>query len=512
VEISGRAARATALLVGFYLMGFGLLALLLVVDIGVVMAGLTDHGGIKILFASLIAAVPIVRGIFFTRGNRMRKPPGVLLTPAQEPVLWQRVTHLARQIGTRPPREIRLTADVNASVHEDSRLLGLLPGKRRMFLGVPLLIGLTPAQLDAVLAHELGHYSHQDTRLAGLIHRGRASMVNTIRLYAKTTGPGGVLYQLYRRYAEHYLRTTEAISRQQELAADLASARIAGRDNAAGALRQLPALDAGFGFYLDHYAGAGRQVGLRPTAQEFLGGLHRLLADPARAAELDAIRRNLPQDNPTPYDSHPPLAQRVAAIEALPDDFRGGDGGTAMVLLRHPASAFAAAAGKAWSKETAGLQEADWATLMHASSRARALTRATPLLHAVQALTGTPGTLLLALDLIDAGRVDELAARLPEPEAARGSTGRLRAQHLRTELAAELRALGQVTLADAGRGGWPCDWSAASRFSAAGYLTQEQFADDLDDAASAAVALAPSTASLRSILAGTPTPQPTSAD
>lgn len=494
VGTSGRAVRATGLLVGFYAMGFGILALLLVVD--VVLADLDTPTAIlyKVLAASLLVAVPIVRGIFFTRGNRIRKPLGVVVTPAQEPTLWQRVGELAHQVGTRPPGEIRLTADVNAAVHESSYLLGLLPGKRRMFVGVPLLIGLSPAQLDAVIAHELGHYSNQDTRLAGLVHRGRASVMNTLRLYSKTTGSGGFMFGLYKQYAELYLRTTQAISREQELAADLLAARVAGRDNAACALRQLPALEAGFDFYLDRYASVGHAIGLLPTADEFLGGFRHLLADPDRASELDALRVELPDREASPYDSHPPLAERVAAIESLPEDPRGRDSGSAAVLLRDPAQVFAAVARAYWKPENRTRQQVDWATLVHAAGRARALDQAAPLLAAAGTCTGMTGSLPLVLDLIDSGRLDELAAQLPEPEIAKGTSGRLRAQHLRTALAARLTALVQVTLADQGRGGWPLSWARAGNFVSA------ESGEAIVRGVGAAIALTPSTAPLRELM------------
>ncbi|MCZ9338236.1 M48 family metallopeptidase, partial [Streptomyces sp. TRM76130] len=100
--------------------------------------------------------------------------PGLPVTEADEPALWRTVRELADQVGTRAPSRIALTPDVNAAVSEDARLLGLLPGPRRLYLGVPLLQGLTEAQLRSVLAHELGHYSNADTRLAALTARGRA--------------------------------------------------------------------------------------------------------------------------------------------------------------------------------------------------------------------------------------------------------------------------------------------------------------------------------------------------
>ncbi len=50
----------------------------------------------------------------------LRKPrgelPGIELTPAEQPALWHTVAQLASAVGTRPPDEIRLVAEVNAAV------------------------------------------------------------------------------------------------------------------------------------------------------------------------------------------------------------------------------------------------------------------------------------------------------------------------------------------------------------------------------------------------------------
>ncbi len=508
---SARAVRAASLLIGFYALGFGLLLALAGCDIGLAEAGAPGALLIKVVLASLVLALPIVRGIFFTRGNRMRDVPGLAITPAHEPQLWQRVRTLAEQVGTRPPHEIRLTADVNAAVHENSRLLGLLPGRRRMFLGVPLLIGLTPAQFDAVVAHELGHYSNRDTRMAGLVHRGRASMLNTLRLQQRSSGAGALLFGLYQGYAQHFLRTTEAISREQELAADQAAAGIAGRDNTADALRRLPALDAGYACYLTRYVRAGRAAGLRPTAEEYLGGFRHLLADPDRVGELDSISRDLPEEQAAPFDSHPPIAVRVAAVEQRPEDGRGRDAGSALSLLRDPAAALGAVARHHWPAETAALGEADWPALMHSAGRHAAVGRAAGLLGAAQALTGRPGSLALVLDLVDAGRLDQLTATLPEPPAARGSTGRLRDEQLRTAFKQALTALAEVAVADAGWGGWPLSWARTGGFAVHGGMTPQQFREILGAAVDPVLGTPPSTAALRAQLGAAlavPPPQP----
>lgn len=491
----GRAFKALLLLIGFYGMGFGLLGLLVVLNILLNSLGLPDSVESKAFIASVLLCIPVVRGIFFTRGNRMRKPPGLAVTPRQQPLLWQRVRFLAAQMGTRPPREIRLTPDVNAFVHENTRMAGLLPGKRRLFIGVPLLIGLTPAELDAVLCHELGHYSNKDTRMAGLVQRGRASMLSTVRLYAGKRTGNATLYRVYRGYAEYFLRTTEAISRQQESAADLAAARIAGRANTADALRQLPALQAGFGFYMENYATAGLPAGLRPTEAEFLAGFRHLMADPKRAAELEEIRREPPEEKPTPYDSHPPLRERIAALEALPPDGKGRDGGSALAILYAPDLLFAAVTRTALKKEVAALPQADWAPLFHAAARARVLQAATPLLDATRETVPGAVGLVGVLYAVDAGRLDEIASRLPEPNQAKGTTGRVRAQHMRTAFSRRLLALVQFDLAERGCGSWPFSWSHAPAFT-----SPDIAAPRLDAAVGAVVALTPDTAPLRALL------------
>ena len=102
--------------------------------------------------------------------------------------LWACIRQLASQAGTRAPGRLYLVPDVNAAVWENSGSLGLIPGQRQMMVGVPLLMALTPAQLDAVLAHGLGHYGNRDTRLGGLVGRASQSVLSAVRAAATRKG------------------------------------------------------------------------------------------------------------------------------------------------------------------------------------------------------------------------------------------------------------------------------------------------------------------------------------
>lgn len=272
----------------------------------------------------------------------------------QQPEPWAAVRDLAARYGTRAPDEIVLVGDVNAAVSEESRLLGLVGGRRRMYIGAPLLAGLSERRLHAVLTHELGHYGNSDTRLAAITLRGRQRALRTIAHFEEraarargkeqarqeeraakalakgrnakevdTTG-AGITYRamaaIYTAYATFYLRAPHSVGRAQELAADQAAVRLAGRDATASALRELPVLDTAFDHYMRQYASFGAPARLLPPAGEVYGGLSRFLADPVRRAEPARMRARLPREQRSPYDSHPPSAERVRIGEAAPAD------------------------------------------------------------------------------------------------------------------------------------------------------------------------------------------------
>ncbi|MFF5708538.1 MULTISPECIES: M48 family metallopeptidase [Streptomyces] len=519
-----RAVRALVLLSGFYLLGLGLLALLGAADWAVVLWAPAAIR-IKVLIVSVLLAIPVVRGMAMLRTPRDEEPGGVLVTEADEPRLWATVRELAREVGTRAPDEIRLTADVNAAVTEDARLLGLLGGVRRLYLGLPLMAGLDEAGLRAVLAHELGHYVNSDTRLAGLGVRGRVQVGRMIELFhakadAKVdkerarqerksekriargkkakeidTEGAGVTYRtmarIYSAYGRLYLRSTTSGARRQELAADLAAARIAGRDATARALRSIPAIDAANDHYLSSYAALGTDFGLLPARGEVFGGLRHLLA--ARADEVAGLCEELPDEPASPYDSHPPVAERVARIEALPDDGRATEGsGPALGLLTSPEAALGAIEDVSLTPEAQHMRRLDWPELVHEAMSAR-VARGTEELRA--AAGAGAGSLPALLDAIDAGRTWEIADRLPKSEKAAAATGRAAREFARPALRRGLSALVTDELLRSGRARWELSWTGPATLT-----LPDGTADALPAALDAATADLPDTGPLRALL------------
>ncbi|MEV5348161.1 M48 family metalloprotease [Streptomyces achromogenes] len=531
-----RALRALVLLLGFYLLSLVLLAALAGVDVLVFGWG---HGPLtaKVGFVTVLLAIPVVRGMLMLRTPKGEDPPGLPVTDADEPRLWALVRELAAAAGTRAPDRILLTGEVNASVSEEPRLLGLLPGPRRLTLGVPLLIGLTEAQLRSVLAHEYGHFTGGDTRLSALVVRGRVQIGRVIgQFHAKadgkvaadrarqerasakrvakgrkakeidTTGVGATyrtMARIYTAYGKLYLRASLSTARGQEYAADLTAARIAGRDATASALREIPALSASHDFYLDSYATLGLQARLLPPRGEFFGGFGRLLA--AREPEPAKRRAELPEMPVGPYDSHPPIADRVRRIEALPADGRADEArGAALTLLTDPERTLGALEDAVLLDELLACpRAAGWEELLNASMAAGLSAAQTPLHRALTAYTGRPATLSALLDVIDDGRLWRLAERLPLSEVAAAAKGRAFREFVRPVLLRSLRTMVLAEFSACSLLSWEFSWTGPATVRLPGGDTGTGDAGpeaDLDAALQAAVADHPDTGRLRALL------------
>ncbi|WP_183096876.1 M48 family metalloprotease [Streptomyces sp. TLI_171] len=543
MRTSTRALLAVALLVGFYLLAAAIVVGLVWLNVELVVNSDRFHAAmVKIWLLSAAIAYPVLRVVFLTRRPRSTGRDGLVLTRAEQPELWARVDRIAEATGVRGPAEIRLVSDVNAYVSEETRLLGLVRGPRHLAVGAPLLIGLSEAELDSVLAHEFGHYANNDVRLGAVTVAGRTALLHSIatlhhradrhragraseiaqdnayraargrKARDEDPGNGGIerfLATLFTQYAKLYFRVTESVSRREEFAADRHAAEIAGRDATAAALRRIPVLGAAQGFYLNRYATMGWSAGLLPVRGQFYGGLAHLLADPERREELTAMGLELPEDEADPYDSHPPIRQRVAAIEALPDtDGLPGLGADrpAIGLLRDAERLLGDLETLDLVPEAAAKRRVEWPELVHQTLLVHAREEAQPILRALTD-SGLHGTVESLLDALDAGRGEELAKRLPQSEESANATGRAAREFHRPLLRSALHSLTVLALVAQHAARWELSWSRPAALALPGDL-----AERLPAALDAAVATAPTPPRCAPCWPRPPPPRPPSPD
>jgi Zn-dependent protease with chaperone function len=256
--------------------------------------------------------------------------PGPRLSPEEFPGLFAEIRDIAGKAGQRMPDEVYLLPDMNAFVAERGGFLGF--GRIRiMGVGLPLLQALDVQELRAVLAHEFGHFHGGDTAIGPWIHKIRLAMARAIQGLEEQSA---ILRKPFEWYGILFLRTTLAVSRMQEFAADRLAARIAGLGPTLSGLRKVHALGPISQAYWNMEVDPAVRKGFRPSLAE---GFRSYLQSPHTAEAIPAILDSvLKQEKTDPYDSHPCLRDR---LHALGEDPAGGtpDTGTprsAMELVK----------------------------------------------------------------------------------------------------------------------------------------------------------------------------------
>ncbi len=218
------------------------LALVLVGGIITALALLNIHSGLGSLSRYIILPLLILvwlmfKGFFSALATRIPEPEGVEITAENAPGLHGMVQVICQKLGCPPFHSIKLYTDNNAFIAE-LPTLGLLGRYRRhLMIGVPLLIFLSEQELASVIAHECGHITGSHGREGMRI--GRAQMVWE-RVAEELAKKGKDKYFFISRFLNWYVPALNDVhyrqSRLFELAADQASAAIAGPRAAADSL------------------------------------------------------------------------------------------------------------------------------------------------------------------------------------------------------------------------------------------------------------------------------------
>ena len=229
---------------------------------------------------------------------------GPILKRSEAPLFFDTLEAIARQLGARPPDEVRLAflpcCGVVAHHH-----------KRVLLVGLPLLQVLNRREFQAILAHEMAHLA-----------RGDATRVMDGLRFVEALGmalenPEGRSWGLLRGWGWICHRVGVAIAtpvaRGQEARADRVSALIAGGGVAATALAKVALVQPLFREVLGRFhVDRPDRPNVFATFRVFWGRLPAPL--------LDEMRLRLQVDQISPSDDpHPPLADRLATIQRFPD-------------------------------------------------------------------------------------------------------------------------------------------------------------------------------------------------
>lgn len=195
------------------------------------------------------------------------------VTESDQPVLLESIRSLSKQIGTAMPKKVFLSSEVNASVSYSSSFWStFLPVKKNLRIGMGLVNSLNVSELEAVIAHEFGHFSQRSMKVGSWVYQVNkiiydmlgnntgfnkslmkwAEASGIFMFFSKITiwiikGIQWVLHQMYKVVNKNY----RTLSRQMEFHADLVAASARGSNNMVHALLRVDIGDTAFNQTID---------------------------------------------------------------------------------------------------------------------------------------------------------------------------------------------------------------------------------------------------------------------
>ena len=284
---------------------------------------------IKLVVIALILMVvtiwSMLKGLF-ARGND--GDPGHRLSETDAPALFAVLREVAGKLGTPEVDSVFALPDATVAVFERGSTLDHLRhrGERCLLLGLGVLDGMTVSELKGVLAHEYGHLSNRDTAGGALALQVRRSIVASAEGLARGGAavwynPAWLFLNLFYRL---YLRISQGASRLQEVLADRWAVLAYGKKPFSDGLRHAVRRGIEFDFLIN------REIGHALRESRPLRNLYALRMPPQWSPDdespsdgrgpADLVEQAYEEAlsaPPSPYDSHPPAAQRIAWVDKL---------------------------------------------------------------------------------------------------------------------------------------------------------------------------------------------------
>jgi Zn-dependent protease with chaperone function len=263
----------------------------------------------------ILVGLMVLAGIYYIiKGIFKKLPPeenieGEVVSREAAPALWSRIDALAARVGTTPPDHVIAGIDTNFYVTEAPLRVNdhLLTG-RKLYVSIPLLRQLTLAQADGVMVHELTHLHEGDTASGALLGPKLHRFDLYIALMSENVATLIVYYPLY-LYRMLFELAWQRNSREREFVADSnASALI----SPAAIIESLIKISA----YASYRYEVERNLFENNALHESELGIRKTIAAglPAHVNSPGFISAMREQNVPHPFDSHPPLTERMRNV------------------------------------------------------------------------------------------------------------------------------------------------------------------------------------------------------
>ena len=273
---------------------------------------------------SILAAILILAGsaalIATIRGLRTQiaEPEGLLLTAEDAPDLFRLIDVISRKVAVAPLATVRINGEFKFGIRQIPRWGAFGGYRNHLHVGAPLLLALSADEFCALLAHEIAHIGGQGRKFGSWIYRLRETWHALQSKFANPVSPlDRVLAFYYRRYVPWFYAYSFALARNHEYESDNIAAWVTSAQTLGRALIQQELASR---FLADVYWArflARVEEAPEPPYKPYslLSRAFKVSAkEPARPQWLAEALRRYAVEN----DTHPSLAERLAALEVAP--------------------------------------------------------------------------------------------------------------------------------------------------------------------------------------------------
>lgn len=291
------------------------LALLVAAVVFLIMAITTAK---VVAFKLLIFVAPVCWLTVKSLHIKFIPPDGVAVTLQQAPELFRMIDAVRHELKAPRCSHVLISDEINASVAQIPRF-GFFGGYRNyLVIGLPLMQALTVAQLRAVLAHEFAHLAGGHTHFSRWIYSQRRRWGQLMAGLAEHDGRGSFLFKPFLNwFIPVFNAYSFPLARANEYEADAASVRLAGAPVVAEALTGIRA--ASHFMHEAYWPRIHEQVAT--TAQPAFMPFSTLPVQMGSDLEPMAAQAWIDADMAEATgidDTHPALAERLAAVGAPP--------------------------------------------------------------------------------------------------------------------------------------------------------------------------------------------------
>jgi Zn-dependent protease with chaperone function len=254
-----------------------------------------------------IGAVFLLWKAIFGKPNQRLEVNGQIVSETDAPSLWQRSRDLAAKLNTAPPNQIVAGIEPSFFVTQHPVVVGdEIHHGRTLYVSLPMLKVLEADEAEAVLGHELAHFSGEDTMWARKISPLTSRFAHYMETLAHGIGIAVAHFMLF--FWKLYGLSINRLSRIREFRADAVGAQLVSKDAMKRALVKTTAYcdyrhETEFGIVTSEQV--DRNLNLpQKLAEGYPAFLHAFAS--CETAPEDCV--------PHPFDTHPTLQSRLAQL------------------------------------------------------------------------------------------------------------------------------------------------------------------------------------------------------